>query len=197
MKLNYQQLKQMYLAKGYKFYEGKEYNANLFGIRNKDLTIVNKFNDIIGVAYQDEFMNEICLLFAGTTKPGLTYLSDKIGNPKGTFILMLGQYPKCWKIGEHNISKPTKYPAYVQSGAGVFKGYRDNNSDGKFDLAGPILTDVTGLNGHRAGINDTFNVGPYSAACQVVQDDKEFEIWLSVGKRAMDLYGNSFSYTLF
>jgi len=197
MKLTYQFIKQKYIAKGYKFYEGKKYNANLFGIRNNDLSIVNKFNDIIGVAYQDEFMNEICLPFAGTTKPGLTWLGDKTGNPKGTFILASGQHPRCWRIGEHNISKPTKYPAFVQSASNVFKGYRDNDKDGKFDLTGPLLTDVTGLNGHRAGINDTFSVGPYSAACQVVQDDKEFEIWLSVGKRSAELYGNLFSYTLF
>lgn len=186
----------LYRAKGYTFYNSGVYNVNIFGIRNKDVT-VNKFNDLIGVAYLDEFLNKHCLVFQGTTKPGLTYLKDKLGNQNGTGILCEGQYTKCWTIGVHNPGKEHAHEAYRQVGNGVFKVWRDNDSDGKLDYSGKIYTDVQGLNGHTTRDFDIENVGGFSAACQVIQDDKEHQIWLSVGKRSAELYGNIFTYTLF
>lgn len=195
--MTHSQIKQLYQDNGYVFFTDR-YRANLFGRRNKDLMTVDKFNDVLGAAYIDGFGNAQCLEFAGTTKPGLTSLSDKPMNANGTFILAPGQHLNCWKVGFHHADDPAKrYEAYQQAGSGVFKGWRDNDQDGKFDFAGKIYTDVGGLNGHRAGINDTINVGPYSYACQVVQDDKEFLIWLAVGKRSAEIYGNLFHYTLF
>lgn len=196
-KIDYDFVKSMYAQKSYKFFDSGEYDVNFFGIRNKDLTIVNKFNDLIGVAYLDEFLNKQCLVFAGTTKPGLTYLKDKLGNPNGTGILCEDQYRKCWVIGKHNIGKAHEHEAMVQSGPGVFKVWRDKDSDGNFDLDGPVYTDVQGLNGHTTRDFDIENVGAFSAACNVIQDDKEHAIWLNVGKRSAELYGNLFTYTLF
>lgn len=196
-KIDYDFIKSLYAQKGYKFYDSGQFNVNIFGIRNMDLTVVNKFNDLIGVAYLDEFGNKQCLVFAGTTKPGLTYLKDKLGNPNGTGILCEGQYPKCWTIDKHNIGKEHEHEAYRQAAPGVFKVFRDKDSDGNFDLDGPIYTDVQGLNGHTTRDFDIENVGGFSAACQVVQDDKEHQIWLAVGKRSAELYANLFTYTLF
>lgn len=196
-KLDYDFIRSMYAAKAYRFYDSGAYNINIFGIRNKDISVVNEFNDLIGVAYLDEFLNKQCLVFQGTTKPGLTYLKDKLGNAEGTAILCEGQYPKCWIIGKHNIGKEYEHEAYVQAGPGVFKTWRDKNSDGKFDFSGPIYTDVQGLNGHTTRDFDINNVGGFSAACQVVQDDKEHSVWLAVGKRSAELYVNMFTYTLF
>lgn len=195
--IDYDFVKSQYSQKGFKFYDSGQYNINLFGFRNKDLTVVNKFNDIIGVAYLDEFMKKQCLIFTGTTKPGLTYLKDKLGNPNGTGILCEGYYPKCWTISKHNIGKEHEHDAFRQYGPGVFKVWRDKDSDGNFDLDGPIYTDVQGLNGHTTRDFDIENVGGFSAACQVVQDDKEHQIWLAVGKRSAELYANLFSYALF
>jgi hypothetical protein len=195
--MNYFEIKSLYAAKGFPFYESGKYNINLYGRRNKDLTTINKFNDVLGVAYVDGFGKAQCLEFEGTTKPGLSWLGDKVGNPKGTFILMPGNHKKAWMIGLHHVGQPNQYEAFVQRTDGVFRGWRDGDKDGKFDFDGPIYTDVRGLNGHRAGINETDNVGLYSAACQVVADDKEHSIWLSIGKRCAELYGNAFDYTLF
>lgn len=196
-KIDYDFVQSMYLARAYKFYNAEPFNVNLFGIRNKDMSVVNQFNDLLGVAFLDEFLNKQCLVFQGTTKPGLTYLKDKLGNVNGTAILCEGQHKKCWMIGIHNAGKEHAHEAYRQSGDGVFKVWRDNNSDGKFDLAGPIYTDSQGINGHTTRDFDVVNVGGFSAACQVVQDDKEHQIWVAVGKRAAELYSNIFTYTLF
>lgn len=196
-KIDYDFVKSMYMAKQFKFYDSGQYNVNLFGIRNKDMAVVNEFNDLIGVAYLDEFMNKQCLVFQGTTKPGLTYLSAKMGNPDGTAILCEGQHKKCWEIAMHNAGKPSGHEAYRQIGVNVFRVFRDKNADGSFDLSGQIYTNVSGLNGHTTRDFDIENVNSFSAGCQVVQDDKEHMIWVSVGKRSAELYGNVFSYTLF
>lgn len=196
-KVTYEMVKALYRSNGYLFYETGQYNVNIFGFRNKDLTVVDKFNDLIGVAYLDEFLSPQCLVFAGTTKPGLVYLKDKLGNPNGTAILIEGFYAKCWEIGIHNAGKPSAHEAYRQIGPGVFKVYRDNDKDGSFDMSGPVYTDASGVNGHTTRDFEIMKVGGFSAACQVVQDDKEHQIWLAIGKRSAELYGNKFSYALF
>lgn len=196
--ITYDFVRDMYRKHGFKFYETGRYNVNLFAFRNKDLTQVDAFNDILGVAYLDQFMNKRCLVFSGTTKPGITYLRDKLGNKNGTAILLDdAQYPKCWTIGVHNAGKASAHEAYRQVGPGVFKVYRDNNMDGKFDMSGKIYNDVTGLNGHTTRDFQVSSVGAFSAACQVVEDDKEHGIWLHVGKRSAELYGNLFTFTIF
>lgn len=196
--ITYEQVKNMYLEKGYVFFDKLPYQINLCGFRNKDLTTVDQFNDWLGVAYLDEFLNKHFLIFRGTTKPGLTSLAGKPMNPNGTLILAPGQHLNSWTCGFHHANDPQKrYPAYVQVGPGVFKGWRDADQDGKFDFDGRLYADVTGLNGHRAGINDTNNVGPYSYACQVVRDDKEHTIWYAIGQRCFELYSKPLHYTLF
>lgn len=189
-------IKQLYLNKGYKFYDTGKYNVNLFGLRNADLTVVDKFNDVLGAAYLDEFGNKQCLVFQGTTKPGLSYLQDTLGNPNGTAIVCPGQYPGVWMIGFHHRGDPVKqYEAYEQKGQ--FKCWRDSNKDGKYTMSGPIYTDGAGINGHHAAIGESTNVGPWSSACQVVASDKEHAIWLAIGKRSAELYANSFTFSLF
>ncbi len=195
--VTYDQVKGMYDAKAYKFHDAGKYQVNLGGFRNKDLLTVDKFNDYLFVAFLDEFQNKRLLLFAGTTKPGLAYLGDKMLNPNGTGILIPGQYPNCWVIGTHNEGKPTAHEAFKQSGPGVFKVWRDKDKDGQLDFSGQVYTDAGGVNGHRAGVNDTFNVGPYSAACQVWQDDKEHSIAVAVAKRCVEIYNKPLTYTLF
>lgn len=195
--MTYNDVKKMYSDKGYIFLTGP-YKVNLFGIRNKDLTAVDYFNDILGVAYQDSFGNNQCLVFAGTTKPGLSYLGDKVGNPDGTAILCPGQHLNAWATGFHHANDPEKrYPAYVQRAPGVFTVWRDADKDGKFDFSGTVYTNSQGINGHRGGINPTQKVGLYSMGCQVMQEDTEHHIWYGVGERHAELYGNSLHYTLF
>lgn len=191
---NYNIIKLAYIKKAYKFYDnGQPYNINIFGIRN-DILTPDAFDDVMGVAYRDDFNQTHVLVFKATTDPGLKYLGETLGHSKGTAILAPGQYKNAWTLGQHK----GKYDALVQSPKATFKVYRDNNRDFQLNPTEKLHNDVTGLNCHTTSfINKVEKVGAYSAGCQVVQHSKDFEIFLAVVKRSADLYGNSFTYTLF
>lgn len=191
MIISYNKLKNIVESKSYAFFDKGSFNINIFGIRSNDLKI-NEFNDYMGVAYRDDFNNTNIQIFKATTKPGLYWLKNKLGNINGTAILIPGQYKSCWKLGYHK-----GYQALVQNGIGIFKVWRDNDADGELDINGQIYKDVSGLNGHTTSFkNDIDMVGAYSAGCQVIQDDLDFNIFLSVIKKSTNNYGNTFSYTL-
>jgi len=190
--MTYLEIRALYQQHGYRFYEGP-YNVNNYARRNKDLTTVDKFNDIRGIAYQDAFGNQINLEWGATTKPGLKPLSGGAMNPNGVAILPPGFYEKCWVIGKHK----GQYDALVQNGSGVFKVWRDNDKDGNFDFSGKIYTDVAGLNDHTTREHQINNVGGFSEGCMVTQDDKEHQIKMAICQRAAELYSNSFSFALF
>lgn len=191
--LDFNSLFQAYSSKGYPFYDSGKFNINIFGIRDSS-NIVDEFNDILGVAYIDEFGRPIVLAARGTTKPGLYYLTDHLGGAHGTFILKEGYYKSCWARGLHS----GKYDALRQSSKAEFIGWRDKDKDGQLDMDGELFTDVSGLNFHTTSfINDKEKVGAYSAGCQVVQDDKDFMMLRAVIYRSMEIYGNNVSYALF
>jgi hypothetical protein len=191
--MTYQDVKALYAKHGYPFYETGTYNVNNYARRNKDLTTVDKFNDIRGVAYTDAFGNQINLEWACTTKPGLKPLSGGAMNPNGVAILIPGFYPKCWMLGRHK----GEYPALVQAGAGIFKVWRDNDIDGKFDFTGRVWTDVSGLNDHTTREHQINNVGGFSEGCIVTQDDKEHQIKMAICLRSAELYAPIYSFALF
>lgn len=191
MEITYQDLQEIFVGKGYAFFDNGSYNVNLFGIRSGDLR-VDEFNDIIGVAYRDDFGNPKLELFRATTKPGLYYLKNKLGNIDGTAILIPGQYRGCWTLGFHR-----GYKALVQKGLGIFKVWRDSDSDSGLDTGGEVFDNVTGLNLHTTSFNNEVDrVGRYSAGCQVVQDDMDLGILISILTKSANIYGDSFSYTL-
>lgn len=190
LKLTFDNVKTVVQEKGHSWWEG-EYNVFLYGIRSRSL-LVDLWNDVLGVCYIDKFGNKINLMHKGSTKPGLNWLKQKKGNINGTAIVQPGQYRGCWVIGDHS-----GYPALVQSRLGVFKVWRDNNQDGKFDFQGPTYTDVTGLNMHTESLQtDIEKVGPYSAGCQVRAFDKEHFMVVNVCKLSNELYKGPMSYTL-
>lgn len=191
MNISYNNLRNAMESKGYVFFDNGFYNVNIFGIRSNNQT-VNEFNDFFGIAYRDEFNNTNLNLFRATTKPGLYWLKNKVGNVNGTAILIPGQYRKCWKLGYHN-----SYQALVQNGMNIFNVWRDNDSDGELDINGKIYKDVSGLNGHTTSFkNDVDKVGAYSSGCQVVQDVLDFKLFLSIIIKSANNYSNVFSYTL-
>lgn len=178
--LTYDFVKSLYDSHGYPLEEG----INVFGIRNSEL-VPDAWDDILGIIYNDEV---ICV--SGTTDPGRSWLS-KEGHPEGVFILKPGYYKNCWHRGKHH----GKYKALVQFGDGVFKGWRDKNKDGKFDLTGKTYTNVKGLNFHTTRWDlQVLRVGDFSAGCQVVEVAKDYD-------RVIDLaYSTSqslYSYALF
>lgn len=191
--LNYDMVKAGYKAFNYPFREEKEF-ANLFGVRSKDL-IVDQFNDALGVAYKDSFGNNQCLVFPGTTKPGLAYLKNEMANPGGTFIMAPGYYADCWMPGLHN-----GHAAYIQSGPDVFKGWRDKDMDGKLTMSGALYSDCLGVDGHTTRYDIDVNnvVDKFSAGCQVCWDDKHHAVWYNLGLRTLELFKlRKISYALF
>lgn len=193
MDLTYDSIKGFYSFKGYPFAEQREV-INLGGIRNKE-KLLDQFNDIIFALYLDGFGRKECLLFPGTTKPGLHYLKQALGNPKGTFIVALGFHKNALKLGLHN-----GYDALVQSGPGVWSGHRDPNSDGVLDESGPIYTDSTNVDLHRtrADINVNNVVDRFSAGCQVLWEDSHLGMLLYLVKRTFEITKKStIDYALF
>jgi hypothetical protein len=193
MQLTHDQIKEAYARHAYRFFLDK-YRVNVFGIRNPSPE-VDAFNDVIGVAYMDDFGTGQCLVFNGTTKPGLTYLKDKLGNPNGTGILIPGQYKDVYIVGIHNATSPHAHKALRQ--VGKFKVWRDKDKDGQLDYSGKVYDDVTGLNLHTTRQFIVIKVGGFSAACQVVQDDKEHGVIICLAERTVELYGPKLDYTLF
>lgn len=190
--ITYDQIKQLYASKNYPFYLGA-YNINLFGIRASSRA-VDQFNDVLGIAFKDEFGNPVLLMHKATTKPGLYFLKEKLGNPQGTFILIPGHYPKCWMKGKHK----GRYDALVQSDIATFQGYRDRDSDGELDYGGIKYKNVTGLNMHTTSfVSQKDKVGAYSAGCQVRKDYRDHIVAMGIVNKSLDLYGKYLSYALF
>lgn len=188
----YHDIKSLYKQHGYPFREGT-FNVNPFAIRARDM-VVDEFNDIIGVVFIDNFLNYQCLTFKGTTKPGLYYLKNKLGNIDGTFILKPGFFPDCWVKGKHR----GQYEALVQAGPGVFSGWRDADADGELDMHGTIYTNVTGLNLHTTSfVSEVDKVGPYSAGCQVVEDGRDFIVLKTICYKSIDLWKPTLDFALF
>lgn len=191
--ITYDFIKSLYQNKGYPFEKDNEV-VNLFGYRSKEL-LLDQFNDILGIAYKDSFSNGQCLIFPGTTKPGLHYLMQELGNPKGTFILAEGFHADGFKIGLHN-----GYEALVQAGPGVFVGHRDLNSNGVLDETGLLYRDSTAIDLHRTrdDVNVTNVVDKFSAGCQVLWEDKHLGMILALVKRSFEVTKKTtLSYALF
>lgn len=197
--LTYEELKTLYTTHGYPF--DTQVNAvNIFGIRNSE-NKVDEFNDIIGVGVvQERFVEDpptkqsIILQHAATTDPGSAFLNESMMNPEGTACLIPGFYRDCWMLGKHN----GKYDALVQAKMGVFKVWRDKNKDGKLDMAGPVYSDVTGLDQHTTNfLTDAQKVGPYSAGCQVNQLHIDFLEQMDYYKMHFTFISKFVSYALF
>jgi hypothetical protein len=173
--------------KGYRVFRG-EWNINLVGVRSAEQS-ANTFNDYICVLFQLLGRWEL-FAFAATTDPGLFYRQNPI-NPAGTAVLAPGQYRGCWKLGKHR----GDYNALVQRKA--MRVYRDNNRDAIVDTTGETESGLQGINLHRASIKGTsFEVGRWSAGCQVVRAPWDFDMLMAMCRRAALTYGDNFSYTL-
>ncbi len=180
-------------AKDYKTYSGA-YNVNLFGIRNSEQT-AGKFDDAVGIFYQDASGNWIVKQYDATTDPGLYWLQNPM-RKNGTIIMVPGQYGGAYKLGVHKgyraleQKKPMKY-------------VRDNDKDDYLDftlLDNPenyeesiAKTNIHRTNDHKmkSGLNNK-----WSAGCQVLADANDFDDLLEICEISSNRYGNSFTYTL-
>lgn len=177
-------------SKGYAVFdrESKGYNLNIFGVRSRN-TDSNRFNDVVGVMYVHDG-EWCCFLFPATTDPGV-YWREHPMNVRGAAILAPGQYRGAYKLGQHK-----GYDALVQKKE--VKVYRDGDKNYRLSMAtSTIESGIFGINIHRANKSKaSLKVNKWSAGCQVLADPYQFDFLMALVRKAVHLYGNSFTYTL-
>ncbi len=183
-------------SKGYKWFHdnrNKGYDVNIVGIRNSKTKnrVTNAFDDTMTISYKCEegywhFHEYDC-----TTDPG-THWVENLLNSDGVAILKPGQYRGSHKIRLHQ----GKYEALGQKKPVTV--YRDNNLNETYDYDN-ATTGVYGINIHRATAKSSgksTRVDKWSAGCQVIARNSDWHEFLNICKKARDIHGNSFSYTL-
>jgi hypothetical protein len=182
-------------SKGYVWFEdtdNKTYDVNIVGVRNNNSLIADKvtnlFDDCITISFKDETSNWQFYCWSGTCDPGKKGVME-YHNKKGVARLVPGQYRGVWSIDKHQ----GKYEALCQRNGNVTV-WRDSNRDLVFEEK---ITDtgIFGINIHKAGQDSTW-VENWSEGCQVFKRVKDFDIFMSICKKASKIHGNKFSYTL-
>ena len=179
-------------SKGYKWFEGGDYNLNIVGIRNSNTNqkVTNKFDDKITVSYS--INGELKYHeWDATTDPG-KHWEQNLMNQSGVAILVPGQYR-----GSHEIRKHKgKYEALCQKKP--VKVYRDKNKDGDYDMLEENIEEgIFGINIHRASATGTSTqIDKWSAGCQVIANYQNFDKLMELANKAATIWGKSFTYTL-
>lgn len=184
-------MQDVFRKKDYVFFDNqKAFNLNIYGIRTFSDSI-NSFDDYIGVIYRDDTLEWVTLLFAATTDPGKYWLNNPIST-KGTAILVPGQYQGAWKLGLHQ----GKYEALCQKKP--VKVYRDDDKDNELDFDPEDIEEgIFGINIHRSNpYTESYYVDKWSAGCQVFKKIADYNRFMVLIRKAKELYGNSFTYTL-
>ena len=190
MQFNLQEIQMVLQQKGYLFFDDHlPFNLNIIGVRNSN-TKANTFDDVLYLIYRDNDLELQCHVFPITTDPGTFYLKNPM-NKKGTAILMAGQYIGSHRIGLHH----NDYDALTQRTA--LPVWRDNNKDNQLDKNETTDIGFFGINIHRSNPNGISQlVNKWSAGCQVFQNINDFNLFINIAKKAKQLNGNSFTYTL-
>ena len=78
------------------------------------------------------------------------------------------------------------------------KVYRDNDKDLEYDTDEDTIKEgIYGINIHRSNPYDqSYYVNKWSAGCQVFKKVADFHEFMDICRKAKDIWGNSFSYTL-
>lgn len=189
------QIESTVIAKGYKWFSdtaNKGFDVNIIGVRNNAASVADKvtnvFDDHITISFKDEKRVEQFYCWAATTDPGKKGV-QQFHNKKGVARLVPGQYRGVWKVDKHQ----GKYDALCQR-LGNVTVYRDGNRDLVFEET-KTDTGLFGINIHKAGQDSTW-VENWSEGCQVFKRVKDFDVFMSICKRAAKIHGNHFSYTL-
>ena len=186
-----EQIERAVKSKGYKWFESDtDYDVNIVGIRNSRVgrRVTNLFDDYITISYKVNGQWHFYIWLA-TTDPGRKAVIQ-YGNPKGVARLVPGQYRGSHKIRLH----AGKYEALGQQRP--VKVYRDKNKDMHFDET-TIDEGLFGINIHRSNPNtESTYVENWSEGCQVFKRVKDFNHFMEICRKARDIHGNSFSYTL-
>ena len=190
-----QQIESTVIAKGYKWFSdtaNKGFDVNIIGVRNNAPSIADKvtnvFDDHLTISFKNENGVKQYYCWAATTDPGKKGV-QQFHNKKGVARLVPGQYRGVWKVDKHQ----GKYDALCQR-LGNVTVYRDGNRDLVFEET-KTDTGLFGINIHKAGQDSTW-VENWSEGCQVFKRVKDFDVFMSICKRAAKIHGNHFSYTL-
>ena len=190
-----EQIEEVLKSKGYKYFTNdKGYDVNIVGIRNSDThgKVTNKFDDTLTLSYKDLNGKWVYNEYKATTDPG-SHWEKNLMNKDGVAILKPGQYRGSHQLGLHQ----GKYEALRQKSP--VKVYRDNNKDGKYDMIEENVHEgIFGINIHKAGkfVNGSTQIDKWSAGCQVFSKESDFNEFMDVCRKASDVWGNSFTYTL-
>ena len=184
-----EQIEKAVTDKGYTWFDGdKDYDVNIVGVRNSATgqTVTNAFDDLLTLSYkvggQWRFHS-----WPATTDPGKKGVLE-YHNAAGVARLVEGQYRGSHTIGLHQ----GKYEALKQAKA--VKVFRDADRDLQYD-EDRIQEGVFGINIHKAGADSTY-VENWSEGCQVFKRAADFEEFMAICRKAKDIHGNSFTYTL-
>jgi len=178
-------------AKGYVWFEdasNKGYDVNIIGIRNASTgqTVTNVFDDALTISYKENGVWKFHS-WAATTDPGKKGVKE-YHNAAGVARLVEGQYRSSHIIRLHQ----GKYEALGQNKP--VKVWRDANKDLVYDEK-KIQEGVFGINIHKAGADSTY-VENWSEGCQVFKKSADFEAFMKICRKAKDVHGNNFTYTL-
>ena len=178
-------------AKGYAWFEdasNKGYDVNIIGIRNASTgqTVTNVFDDALTISYKENGVWKFHS-WAATTDPGKKGVKE-YHNAAGVARLVEGQYRSSHIIRLHQ----GKYEALGQNKP--VKVWRDANKDLVYD-ENKIQEGVFGINIHKAGADSTY-VENWSEGCQVFKKAADFEEFMKICRKAKDIHGNNFTYTL-
>ena len=178
-------------AKGYVWFEdasNKGYDVNIIGIRNASTgqTVTNVFDDLLTISYKENGVWKFHS-WAATTDPGKKGVKE-YHNAAGVARLVEGQYRSSHIIRLHQ----GKYEALGQNKP--VKVWRDANKDLVYDEK-KIQEGVFGINIHKAGADSTY-VENWSEGCQVFKKSADFEAFMKICRKAKDIHGNNFTYTL-
>ena len=195
MSLTLDAVKKAVVSKGYKWFEDKSnkgYDVNIVGIRNSETSneVTNHFDDTLTISYKVDGEWKFHS-WPATTDPGQYWIENPISKD-GTAILVPGQYRGSHMIGLHQ----GKYEALRQRKP--VKVYRDNDKDLEYDTDEDTIKEgIYGINIHRSNPYDqSYYVNKWSAGCQVFKKVADFHEFMDICKKARDIWGNSFSYTL-
>ena len=190
-----EQIEKAIKAKGYKWFDdssNKTYDVNIVGVRNNAPSVADKvtnvFDDSLTISYKDESGNWQFFCWLGTCDPGKKGVME-FHNKGGVARLVPNQYRGVWKIDKHQ----GKYEALCQRNGNVTV-WRDANRDLLFEEK-VTDTGMFGINIHKSGTDSTW-VENWSEGCQVFKRVKDFDVFMSICKKAAKIHGNSFSYTL-
>ncbi len=175
------------------FANSRGFDLNIAGVRSAE-TGAGRFDDWLTVSYRDAADGGwVFHAFACTTDPGRFHL-ENLPHADGTAVLKEGQYRASHMIRKHQ----GRYEALCQKPGCMLQVYRDRNLDGTINRnPDNVFTNATGINIHRASATRrSIQVGRWSAGCQVLADPTDFDILMTLARRAKGIYGNSFTYTL-